>query len=63
VNKFLPKFIVFGTGASGCMRVTEEAKQFLQEKGIRVYEERTEDAVRRFNALEEGGMAALHLTC
>jgi hypothetical protein len=62
---FGPAVLVVGTGASGVMRVPTETVRFLEEKGITVYVERTDEAVERFNRAAGDGtvVAALHLTC
>ena len=68
-----PETIVIGTGESGIARVTEEAKKFIQEKGIKLVIDKTEEATKTFNvineesALEEGKqnkvIGLFHLTC
>jgi hypothetical protein len=65
VVRFGPAVLIVGTGASGVMRVRAETVRFLEEKGITVYVERTDEAVERFNraAGDKAVVAALHLTC
>ncbi len=68
-----PETIVIGTGESGIARVTEEAKKFIQEKGIKLVIDKTEEATKTFNVineesvLEEGKqnkvIGLFHLTC
>jgi hypothetical protein len=60
-----PKTIIFGKGYSGVMKVSADTKKYLEEKGIKVIEKETEEAVRLFNELskKEDVVAALHLTC
>jgi len=60
-----PKTIIFGTGASGVMKVSGEAENYLAEKGIKVLKLRTGDAYKKFNDLSSDASiaAALHLTC
>ena len=61
-----PSVIIVGCGASGMMKVTEETRQALQEKGIELIVLDTHKAVARFNELAEKNenvAAALHLTC
>ena len=59
-----PEIIVIGTGESGKAEVTEPAKKFIAEKGIKLIVDITEKAVKAFN---EGGQANIiglfHLTC
>lgn len=68
-----PETIVIGTGEAGVARVTEEAQEFIQEKGIKLIVDRTEQATRTFNirkeeSEEEEGkqekvIGLFHLTC
>jgi len=68
-----PETIVIGTGESGIARVTEEAKKFIQGKGIKLVIDKTEEATKTFNVineesvLEEGKqnkvIGLFHLTC
>lgn len=68
-----PETIVIGTGKSGLAHVTKEAQNYIQEKGIELIIDRTEEAVRTFNvinedSLEEEGrqrrvIGLFHLTC
>lgn len=68
-----PETIVIGTGESGVARVTEEAKKFIEEKGIQLIIDNTEEAAKTFNIileeseLEEGKkrkvIGLFHLTC
>jgi len=58
--------LVIGTGYYGLMEVPEEVKRQIEEKGIKVVVEKTEDACKTFNKLLKEGkrvIAALHLTC
>lgn len=65
VVEFKPKLLIIGTGASGCMQVSEETRRFLEERGIQLKIEKTGDACQFYNETEEkeGIVAALHLTC
>ena len=61
-----PDVVVFGTGAAGLMRVTNEAQAALEGAGIEVIAERTARAIERYNALTAEGRdiaLAIHLTC
>jgi len=68
-----PDTIVIGTGESGVAQITEEAKKFISEKGIRLVINKTEEAVKVFNIIlnelekEEGkqnkAIGLFHLTC
>ena len=58
--------LVVGTGYFGLMKVPEDVKRFLAEKGIEVIVQKTADACKTFNKLKDSGKkvaAALHLTC
>lgn len=68
-----PETIVIGTGESGVARVTEEAKKFIQEKGIKLIIDKTEEATKTFNIIKEESeeeegkqnkvIGLFHLTC
>lgn len=60
-----PKFIIFGTGAMGVMKVPPETEEYLNSKGIKFSINRTAESVKEFNlhGQETGAVAALHLTC
>ena len=59
-----PDTIVIGTGESGKAEVTESAKQFIAEKGIKLIIDITEKAVRTFNKGGQTNVIGLfHLTC
>jgi hypothetical protein len=68
-----PETIIIGTGAYGVCKVNEEVKDFLKEKGIELIIDKTEEAIRTFNiineeSVEEEGeqrkiIGLFHLTC
>lgn len=61
-----PDIVVVGTGYFGRMAVSEDARRYLEEQGIRVRVARTRQAVDDFNQLQDQQarvVAALHLTC
>jgi len=68
-----PETIVIGNGAYGVANLTEEAKKFITEKGIKLIVDKTEEATKTFNIikeeseLEEGEqnkvIGLFHLTC
>lgn len=64
VNAGLP-FLIVGTGYNGAMVVQQKTEGFLRARGIEVYVETTEKAVKRYNNIssEHPVVAALHLTC
>lgn len=58
--------LIIGTGASGVFRVPDEIKRYLQDNGIEVIIQRTQDACNTYNELIKKGenvAAILHNTC
>ncbi|MBZ9572706.1 hypothetical protein KJA17_00710 [Patescibacteria group bacterium] len=68
-----PEVMVIGTGESGLARVTEETKKEIEEKGIKLIVDVTEEAVKTFNIIKEESeeeegkktkvIGIFHLTC
>ena len=60
-----PRTIIFGTGASGVMRVLPESEEYLKKQGIKFLIFKTADATKKYNELskEAGVVGAFHLTC
>ena len=61
-----PTLLIVGCGASGLMKVSDEAREVLLEEDIQLEAVDTAKAVERFNELSKTGVniaAALHLTC
>lgn len=59
-----PKTIIVGCGHDGILRVMQEVRDHCKRKGIELIELWTADAVRKFNATADAGVAGLfHLTC
>lgn len=61
-----PEVCVFGTGASGMMRVADTVRSAIEKRGIEVVIEPTESACHTYNRLLEKGksvVAGFHLTC
>lgn len=61
-----PEIVIFGTGASGIMRVSGEVQRILKERGIKIIQQLTKDAVKTFNEMVREGkkvVFAAHLTC
>jgi hypothetical protein len=66
IIEYHPDILVVGTGYFGRMDVPRETQDYLQQQGIRLVFERTSDAVKEFNELQQQCakvVAALHLTC
>lgn len=60
-----PQTIIIGTGESGVAQVTEEAQNFIKEKGIELLIDKTEEAIKTFNVIKEQKkiIGLFHLTC
>ncbi len=61
-----PDLLIIGTGKSGVMRVPIVVKQKLEEKGIELIDQPTEQAVQKFNQVQDSEQvvaAGFHLTC
>lgn len=63
-----PETIILGTGAYGLCEVTENCQNFIKEKGIKLIIDKTEEAVKTFNAILEEKkqnkvIGLFHLTC
>jgi len=61
-----PTVLIVGCGASGLMKISDEAREVLLEEDIQLEAVDTARAVERFNELSKTGVniaAALHLTC
>jgi hypothetical protein len=61
-----PDMLIIGTGYYGRMHVPDKTKQYLEERGLKVIQAKTRDAVTEFNQLQKEYariVAALHLTC
>ena len=68
-----PEVLVFGTGAYGVAKVSERVKEEIKKRGIQLIIDKTEEAVKTFNVIneeskeEEGSQAKViglfHLTC
>lgn len=60
-----PDVLIVGIGAHAQMRVTPEAAKTIEEAGIRLIAESTDQACKQYNELANSAkvVAALHLTC
>jgi len=68
-----PDTIIIGTGESGLAKVTESAKEFIAEKGIKLITDITGEAIKTFNVIQQGSIeeegeeanliGLFHLTC
>jgi len=61
-----PEVVVVGRGKFGVMKISAEVKEYLQNRNIRLYAEKSDRAVKTYNQLLKSGkrvLAAFHLTC
>jgi len=61
-----PKILVIGTGYAGNLRVPDEVRSAIENRGIEVIAEKTAGATEIFNRLQAEGKdvaGAFHLTC
>lgn len=60
-----PECLVVGTGNPGLMKVLPETREYLQQQGIQLIVEPTEQAYRTYNTLSttKQTIGAFHLTC
>jgi len=68
-----PDTIVVGTGSAGMTKVTKNAQKFIQEKGIKLIIDKSEEATKTFNIIQEESeeeegkqnkaIGLFHLTC
>ena len=60
-----PEIIILGRGAFGGMKVSDDVRELIIERGIELVVFRTEGACKAYNELRERRrvIAALHLSC
>jgi hypothetical protein len=60
-----PEIIILGQGAFGRMKVSDDVRELITERGIELVVFRTEDACKAYKELRERRrvIAALHLSC
>ena len=59
-----PDVIVIGTGDSGVAKVTDKARQIIEDKGIKLIIDVTSKAIKVFNYLQgQNIIGFFHLTC
>lgn len=68
-----PEVIIIGTGAFGTAKITERIEKALKEKQIELIVDKTEEAIKTFNVIEEESeeeegeqkriIGLFHLTC
>jgi hypothetical protein len=55
--------IIIGTGQSGMVKLSDEAAQFLRQKGCPIRLLPTPKAMRGWNEAEDGEIGLFHVTC
>jgi hypothetical protein len=66
VMKAGPQVVVIGTGQEGVIRIAPEVMQWAEDKGVRIYAEKTPHAAEVFNAFSSQGtrvVGIFHVTC
>ncbi len=60
-----PEIIVIGRGASGCMIIASEVKEYLKAHKIKLISQNTNEACQTFNQLYPNSkiVGLFHLTC
>ncbi|MBI5574470.1 MAG: hypothetical protein HY919_07975 [Elusimicrobia bacterium] len=59
-----PETIIVGTGYSGCMKIPEETKKYIESQNIKLIIKRTSEIIEIWNKLNtKNVIACLHLTC
>ena len=61
-----PELIIIGTGAYGVIKVSEEIRELIKSKGIKLIIEKTKQACEEYNKAKEKGIkvaAIFHGTC
>lgn len=61
-----PDLLIVGKGSSGRMKIAESTRTRLQERGIDLWSDTTDEAAEYFNSKQGGSelvAAAFHLTC
>ena len=56
--------LIIGTGHDGAMKVGKDVREYCKEKGIKLIELKSGEAVDKINELKKDGVAAgIHLSC
>jgi len=66
VIEALPEILVVGQGQFGAMRIGKSVAEAIESDGIRLFADKTTEAVRLFNEFANAGhdvVGAFHLTC
>ena len=60
-----PELVIIGKGQTGIASLSQEARDFIKEKGIELIEGKTQDVKEEFNKFfsEKKTAAIFHLTC
>lgn len=61
-----PELVMVGTGQSGCVRVDKEAAELAVKQRVKIIDDITPDALKRYNEAVNAGRrvaGAFHVTC
>lgn len=61
-----PELVIVGTGQSGCVQVDKEAAELAVKQGVKIIDDITPDALKRYNEAVNAGRrvaGAFHVTC
>lgn len=60
-----PEVLIIGTGSAGIMSVPENVQKRIEDKGIKLIVQKTDEACINYNQMNASQkvIAALHLTC
>lgn len=61
---YRPHVLLIGTGAYGLMIIPDETREFISNKGIKLYSDKTAEACTFYNTMKKKKLvAAFHITC
>ena len=64
ILSYQPHILIIGTGAYGLMKIPEETREFISNKGIKLYSDKTAKACTFYNTMKKKKLvAAFHITC
>jgi len=58
-----PETVIIGTGESGNMEISDEARKFIENKGAKLIIDTTARAVKKYNKTKGNKIGMFHLTC
>ncbi len=57
------KWIIFGSGQTGMVKLSDQAEEFFQQKGCQVTLLPTQQAIRCWNESKQAAIGLFHVTC